>query len=497
MVYKKYIQLNIDTAPLGIERQENRKNYFCTPKGARIIGWTGVDGIHYCFVRRFGEMVFAINPIDTPENYVYPLAKDFTDFLRLLLACGSTAALDQVYRWNQMQFESFLKANPTSDEQQSVLDTIAEKLHLTPMEQPFSYIKNLQAEFNYSRIKFTADYYAFIPEEPKLPEWKVYFSDNFCGHHIMERAGKEIPINRKFIWGGRVWYVPAIYTCSKGLIIDFCAQIPVECIHTFIDKWNLSSENNGSGFTNDQQMQIDAENPLSLDMSPEARLNGEVLASSHGCGLSWNPCFLECNGIESRDVLNQYGLDLTYGWVIWRSAFLWTTKRKPQIATLSVTLKQYPVPFPGPHFHVTAPGDCIKFTHPTTDMQYLITVQEYEHHEMSTECFGNKNYEYPKHYINMNYTLLPDFPDNSFTIADCAESDSPKQKQVDSNEPQSSASCAVGIIGGADGPTVFGSTEQGKLQVACSALHFDSVDDVEWQMIFHERTCEDIKVNLM
>ncbi len=49
--YEKYLKLNIDSSRIGLERNESESNYFCTPKGAKVIGWTGVDGIHYCFVR--------------------------------------------------------------------------------------------------------------------------------------------------------------------------------------------------------------------------------------------------------------------------------------------------------------------------------------------------------------------------------------------------------------------------------------------------------------
>lgn len=28
-----------------------------------LIGWAGVDGIHFCMIRGFGEMVFAVSPI--------------------------------------------------------------------------------------------------------------------------------------------------------------------------------------------------------------------------------------------------------------------------------------------------------------------------------------------------------------------------------------------------------------------------------------------------
>ena len=247
-------------------------------------------------------------------------------------------------------------------------------------------------------------------------------------------------------------------------------------------------------------MQAEAENPMAINISPEVILNGKTLTCSHGCGLSWNPCFPEYNGIESKGVLEQYGLDPACGWTIWRSAFPWTTTRKPQITALSVILKQNLVAISGSHFHVSSPGECIEFIHPTTGIQHTLTVQEYEQQEIPAERFGDKNYEYPTHYTAMSYTLSPDLPDNSFTVTDCEDGDRPRKKLVVPNEPQSSGDCiAISIIGGAQSGTaiIFGGNEQGKPHVVCSALHFTPVDNVEWKMVFHEKTYADITVELM
>ena len=58
-LYEQYIKSKFDLSAFGIERGESRSDYFCTPKGAKIIGWTGVDGIHYCTIKALGEIVFA------------------------------------------------------------------------------------------------------------------------------------------------------------------------------------------------------------------------------------------------------------------------------------------------------------------------------------------------------------------------------------------------------------------------------------------------------
>ena len=104
-LYKKYKKLKIDFSQLSLEPGDTSGGYFCTPKGAEIIGWTGVDGIHCCFVKGFGEMVFAVNPSNLPGDYVHPLARSFEDFLRLILACGLDAA-EQAWMWNRGEFDA-------------------------------------------------------------------------------------------------------------------------------------------------------------------------------------------------------------------------------------------------------------------------------------------------------------------------------------------------------------------------------------------------------
>jgi hypothetical protein len=266
-----------------------------------------------------------------------------------------------------------------------------------------------------------------------------------------------------------------------------------------MDKWNLFIENDRTHFTDEQHMQIEAENPLAININPKVMLNETVLSGSHGCGVSWNPCFPESNGLEAKSVTNHYGLDPVYGWAIWRTAFPWTKKRKPQITTLSITLMQGPVAISGPHFHVSAPGERIEFTHPTTGAQHTLTAQEYERQEMSCEYFSSQNQEFPAHYTVMSYTLSPDLPDSAFTVTDCVRSDQPRQKYTNPNEPHVFNSVCVGIIGGADDPTaiIFGGSGQCKLHAACSALHFEPVDNVEWRMVFHEKRLEDVTVELI
>lgn len=182
--FQKFLKKNIDLSPLGIEHGTENCAYFCTPKEASIIGWTGVDGIHYCFIRGFGEMVFAVSPESTPGNYVHPVATSFADFLRLLLTCGGEAALEQTYAWEQEQFDAFLLENHITEEKQKALDAIQEKMKLAPIDAPYTYIRKIQAAFDYSKIRYTEDFYDLDMNpnaDPEFPEWKVYFEETSGG----------------------------------------------------------------------------------------------------------------------------------------------------------------------------------------------------------------------------------------------------------------------------------------------------------------------------
>ena len=91
-------------------------------------------------------------------------------FLSLVLACKGTTAAEQISGWNKKQFEEFL-ANEDPDfatKRQFVLDKIQNELGITPIGNPFEYVKAIQSEFDYSKIRFTEEYNDVLGLE--LPE---------------------------------------------------------------------------------------------------------------------------------------------------------------------------------------------------------------------------------------------------------------------------------------------------------------------------------------
>ncbi len=501
--YQAFLKKGIDLAPLGIAASCEETLYFCTPKGARTIGWAGVDGIHFCFIRGFGEMVFAVSPMNPAPNYVHPLARDFSDFLRLLLACGDSAALEQAWQWDLPQFEAFLADNPPTPEQNMVLEQIREQTDLSPMEDPWHYLHQLQTSFDYSKIKYTQEFYDLDlnPDAPQpAPEWKVTFEGGFWGHS-RERAGKELAIGKEFDWAGHHWLIPSVYLCAKGLVVDFCMQVEPSQIQAFMEKWDLTIENEGQRqFSPEEQMQLALENPLILDFCATLQVNGKKLESTHGSGTAYAPCLgPDYTAMdEALQAMEHYGLDPDYGWVLARFSYPWATKRKPTIRSLSLTMIQDPVSIPGPHLKACHPGTTATFLH--EGQEHTLTVQEYETKIMDWSSMPDTGLEHPSHYAAMSYTVSPELPDGVLTLEDCREGDRPRQPPSPPGQPEAeNYSTIIGIIGGVDGPeaVLFGPNQYGKLHAAYSSLHFEPVDHVEWRLVFHETQFDDLTVDLL
>lgn len=327
------------------------------------------------------------------------------------------------------------------------------------------------------------------------PKWKVFFDGDFWGHHGRDHAGKEITLNKDFFWAGHRWLIPAAYSCSKGMVIDFCMRVEAEQLQAFMDKWKLSEENDSyECFTREQQMEMELDNPMQLDFTAQICLNGRTLRTSCSCAVSCHPCISEevvCCEPAAKHVMEHYGLDAASGWVIYRNTFPWAARRRPEFQSFSITMNQQPADIPGPRFQAGGSGDTVSFVHPANEDKYVLTVQEMEHQTVPEKGFGSDCCEYPTHYSVMSYTLSPEIPDGALTIEDCAEGDRPKKKAPrPASSDGMSGAAAVSIIGGADGPTavfVGGSSKKGRQRVACSSLHFSPVDDVEWRIVFHEK----------
>lgn len=158
-VFEKYKSLPINGELICLEPQESIVPFFCYPTNAEPIGFEGC--IMYCFIDGYDEMVFASNPESCVDQNVYPLAASFSDFMRLILACGSANPVEQIIWMDKEQFEQHMyeEQKVRSAQQECLLSLLERELNLTPMENPFEYVKALQANFDGGRIQYNDEYY--------------------------------------------------------------------------------------------------------------------------------------------------------------------------------------------------------------------------------------------------------------------------------------------------------------------------------------------------
>ena len=499
--YQKFQRLNIDHSVLGLDQNISYTEYFCTPLDAEIIAEAGVDGIHYCFIKGFDEMVFAISPSNLPGENVHPIAKNFEELLRLLLACGSMYAIEQTYMWDEELFEQYIMDNKPSEKQQVIMDMIKEEFHIIPMEQPFFYIKDLQASFDYRRLEFSEEYYELLPDvgdsEKAAPEWKVTYEGGF--YPKRGREGKEIRVDKDFKWGKEIWHIPAVYLCSKGMVVDLCIEVEPEVVAKFINKWNLYEEDNRA-YSNTEYEQIQKEHPLNMDFHSKLFVNDTQLRQAQGCCVYWIPkeCMPEDleTETEAKWVLDHYGYDYEKAWAVHRISYPWTEKKPRTVRKLEIQLEREMVKIPSKPFATPEKGKAQEILNSVTGVTHTLIVREYEEKAMDPNHFPDESMEWPTHYSVMTYTLFPELED--VYLKDACQGDSPRSKQ--GNQHQGATS--VGIIGlrpkAEDGEDYYHPDgTAAKLRVCCSSMYFEKPAKIEWELTFKEKRVPDIKVKLI
>ncbi len=163
---EQFMALPIDRAKLSLADGAVSQPYFCYPEGAVPIGFEGC--ILYCFLPGYGDTVFAADPETCGERHVFPLAANFTDFLRLVLACTSANPAEQIQWMTRAQFDAHLAAEQAAldADHRQTLDVLANAFDLTPMEDPYTYVKEVQAAFDDRLVRYSAEYYDVLGLEP-------------------------------------------------------------------------------------------------------------------------------------------------------------------------------------------------------------------------------------------------------------------------------------------------------------------------------------------
>lgn len=317
-------------------------------------------------------------------------------------------------------------------------------------------------------------------------KYKVFYQGSLYGHFGRDRAGKEIEINKSFLWGGENWLVPSVYICGKGLVADVIKSVSSEKVNAFAEKFGLDKNSDSCDFSEEHLVKIEAENPLGGGIYVTAKINGRESSMEFSSSDCWNPLFPDGGGSEK--LLEKYGLDKSFCWQITRVSIPWRGRKPKKIGSLSLCLRADRLRVSNMHFKAERPGDRTEFTNPATGKTHILTVTDIKRQSLAQ--FPHIGKDEPKFFTLLRVDISPEISKDALLITDCAEGDRTHKGALPRN------ASAIGIIGGADGPTVIIS-EYESGHTACSSMHFEPEYEPDWCMTFYDKPREDIEVELI
>lgn len=318
-------------------------------------------------------------------------------------------------------------------------------------------------------------------------KYKVFYQGSLYGHFGRDHAGKELAVNKSFTWGGEEWLVPSVYFCGKGLVADMFKKVSVDSFREFIEKFGLDENSDCDDFSDEQQAEIEAENPLNSDIFASIQFGGRKSDMEFSSSDCWNPLFPD-SGDAAEALLDRYGLDKSFCWLAVRMSIPWRGRKPKKSDSLTLQLRAEKIPVPGAHFKANRPGDKTEFTNPATGKTHILTVTDIKRQSLAQ--FPHIGKDEPKFFTLLRVEISPEISKDALLITDCAEGDRTHKGALPRN------ASAIGIIGGADGPTVI-VTSSASGRTACSSLYYEPEYEPDWCMVFYKKPKEDIEIELI
>ena len=373
-----------------------------------------------------------------------------------------------------------------------------------------------------------------------MSEWKVLFDTNFWGSAREEDPAFEVgtelerplptvehPINQTVSWSGETWKILSVYTCEKGLVMDYCKQTdPVE-LAAFVKKFRAAGLEDH--FDEEMFERLQLENPSAPDVMirvsrGDVKLRTQGSSGMHYMPVNWEKSIAsetdtqpeaevgsdhDSGEIENDEVVldcvAHYQLDESFAYNITRAHFLWDEGHAGDLSGLSVTFYEQDGRFPGEHFRLTGGKQEIALVHPVTGEKYTLHIDHIESDEIAKEHLewmnsirGDDETEmlYPSHFETVYYSVEPEDGADQFCLNACVKGDSPIEKGCGA-----AAASSVSVIGGACGPTsIFvGGKVKSELHLKsiCSPLFFEPTPVREWYVKYFVKRREELCVELI
>ena len=328
----------------------------------------------------------------------------------------------------------------------------------------------------------------------------VYYNKNFW-HRETGAAGKNVPLRKisvdaAFCWKDMEGFIPALYVGSEGAVLDVCIRVPFPKIESFFEKWK--KEKRLSGLTDEEIEEMQADSPFPSDFRIEMGLDGKELTGGFMCSTVWHTYKAEEQYAdeEAETLMEEYGCDRGTGWMFTRWNYGWCGQPvlTPERMTLSFHADRQPVTA---GYFVTAEGaegEAHEITDPHSGERYVLTVRTCSNAVMDEEMEKtvDEEMEYPPFYQVIACSAEPEIPREELRIQDCSRGDAPRQK----SDGKPNGAVSVAVMCSAEIPAGTSEGSQEALLTACSALHFEPVEEVRWRAVFFRRRRQDMTMEI-
>ncbi len=463
-LYHKFRNSCLDTAPLGLVTGKSESDSAYTPAGARIVAWLVDSDIHFCQIEGFGSTVFVVDPSAPPGDCIHPLASKMADFIGLLCACPNAALIAQSYQWSRALFEEKADAIKLDYKTRSVLRALENTYQPTKIFDIYGYMVQMSREFDYASLPLKPEYFEWCPIRPGTPKWEVGFTTAFADYCEKGKAGQELAVKRSFLWNGETWFVPAIYLCDSGIVVDSVLEVATADVETYMKKWGSRP---AESLSIEEAMVRDLDDPLKLEAAGSLSVNGKPAPLRHRSVLVWNP--RTENPWQARRTLEHYGLDPEKGYLLRREQFLRRGKNPP-IRTMELTLSAAPVDVPGQRFVAPKAGESLQFDHPATGKTHTMTIIAQTREALDPNFLSN----HPCCYTRLTFSLEPGVSRELFSVVDC----DPGDAHFGNDEPVGGKVPSAG-------------------HCALSSLRYTPAEQITWRMVFRQKLRKDASVSLL
>lgn len=380
-LFERFCSSSLDTAGIGLDCA-GAQAYLSTPLAAQILAVTGVDGVCFCTAFGCGETIFVVDPSAAPGQDIYPVAKNLPDFFGLVLACGGTAAICQAWQWSRSGFDALVQSQDLSRRQQSILRALRNTYTPPRIDDPYAYMQQLREQFDYTSLPLHPDYDAQRPVRPGAKLWPLGFEMPLDSWEDSRKSGKVHTVAQTRSESAGELFVPAIYRCPQGIVIDLC--MPPRLV--------------------------------SQAASVGIRLlrGGKPLLLQHTSSVVWSS--RSRNSAEALRAVRHYALDPQADWLIFRCAFAEKPAKNTTSRPLSLSFRIQPSPIPAAPLLHPEPGAIAAIQNPLTGDTHKIQVLAVTNQTRNSDSLSDASC----HFVRLECRLSPDLSDSAFCLYDAA-----------------------------------------------------------------------------